>query len=56
MQVEDFILFYFCCLFGVFTTGFIYTVIAKEIVFTCVIYTAILYHQNERDIPSFCVT
>ena len=50
MQVDNFIPFLFCCLFGVYPMRFIYMFIVKEIVFTCVIYAATLYYQSERDI------
>ena len=54
-QVDTFILLLFCCLFGVYAMICIYMVIVKEIVFTCVIYAATLYHQSERDITNFLV-
>ena len=56
MQVDTFILLLFCWSFGVYAVIFIYMVDLKEIVFTCVIYAATVYHQSERDIPNFCVT
>ena len=55
MQVDNFILLFFCCLFGVYSMRFIYMVIVKEIVFTCVIYAATISLQSERDIPNFAL-
>ena len=42
MQVDTFILVFFRCIFDVYAMRFIYMVIVKEIVFTCVIYAATL--------------
>ena len=47
---------FFCYIYGVYTTRFIYMVIVMEILLTCIIYSATLYHQSERDISNFCVT
>ena len=56
MQVVTLILIFLYLLFGVYDMIFIYMVIVKEIVFTCIIYAANLYHQSELDVPNFCVT
>ena len=53
MKVDNFIFLFFCCLFVVYDIRFIYVVIVKSIVFTCVIYYETLYHQSERNIPNF---
>ena len=34
---------------------FIYMVIGEDILFTCIIYAAAVYHQSECDIPNFCM-
>ena len=56
MQVNNFFLFFFCCIFGVYAMRFIYMVFVKEIVFTCVIYAVTLYHYSEHNITDFFVT
>ena len=56
MQVDTFILLFFCFRFDVSVMIFIYMVIVKEIVFTCVIYVTNLDHQIKCDVPHFCVT
>ena len=55
MQVNIIIFLFLCLLFGVYARIFIYIVIVKQIVFTCVIYATTLYHQSERDIPIFAL-
>ena len=44
MQVDTFILLFFCYHFGVDTMIFIPIVIIKEIVFNYLIYTTTIYH------------
>ena len=56
IQVGTFIFLFFWGLFVVYARIFIYVFIVKELVFTCVIYAATVYHQSERYIPHFCVT
>ena len=53
MQVDTFILLFLCYLLGVDYMRVISMVIVKEIVSTCLMYAANVYHQSECDIPDF---
>ena len=49
MQVDTSVLPFSYWLLGVYSMKFIYMVISKEILFTCVIYGETFYHQIEHD-------
>ena len=53
IQLDNFILLFLCCLFGVDTMRVIPTVTVKEIVLTFSIYAANVYYNNEHNIPDF---
>ena len=53
IQVDTFMLPFFCCHFGFYAMRFISMVILKVNVFTSVIYATTVYHQSERNIPIF---
>ena len=50
MQVDTFILLLLCFLFGVYAMRFIYMVIVKEIVFSCVTYGLTLYGTDQKQL------
>ena len=53
IQVDNFILFFFCYLCGVDDMRVISMVIAKKIVFACLICSVDVYHHIECDITDF---
>ena len=50
MLLDNFILLFFCCLFGVYAMRFIYMVIVKEILFSCVTYGLTLYGTDQKQL------
>ena len=48
IQADNFILLFFCQLLCVYAMRFIYMVVAKEIIFTCVIYAVTICGTNRK--------